>query len=315
MATKEQLNFSKMSQRNTLLFILSRLDLTAMVLPIIVLIWRNAGLTFNQMLFLQGIFALFIVIFEIPSGAISDTFQRKHVLATGYAMLAFASFIYYLSHNFIGFAIAESTFGIGRATISGSDTSLLYDTLVLSNETKKFKRIMGRSIGLSLFVASVSLLISGWIATHNLRLPLLLMAFSFCIRVFLCIMMIEPYRMKASNIKKATMGSVKLLLSKHVLIAILFATLSAAVVQRVVFWAFQPKLLENGLNSFYIGLLFASFNVIAVIGSLTIPRIKDKHEDIVLLIILLSENIHTFVVWHFNNLIILSTIGAFFVHC
>ena len=43
----------KIVRRNTLLFILSRLDFTAMIVPVIVKIWGQAGLSFSEMLFLQ----------------------------------------------------------------------------------------------------------------------------------------------------------------------------------------------------------------------------------------------------------------------
>ena len=123
----QQNSKNQVIRKNKWLFILTKLDLTSMVVPVIVKIWESANLNFSNMLLLQGIFALSVVIFEIPSGAISDAFKRKYVLAAGYLFLAVGSLTYSLGNTFTMFAISEALFGVGLATISGSDTSLVYD--------------------------------------------------------------------------------------------------------------------------------------------------------------------------------------------
>ncbi|RLF26723.1 MAG: hypothetical protein DRN14_06405 [Thermoplasmata archaeon] len=297
----------KRSRHNSRLFIFSRLDLTAMLLPVIVIIWKTAGLSFNEMLLLQGIFALFIVLTEVPSGAISDSFKRKYVLIAGNTVLSIATIIYYLGRNFLVFSIAESLFGIGVATISGSDTSLLYDTLILSKEETKFKKILGKAIAFNAVASSASMLIGGLIGTYYLRLPVLLVSISFVLRAIICLLMIEPERVRSKSVKKTTTKSAKLLFTNRTMIAMLFSYLSVMVVQRVAFWAYQPKLLDNGFNSFYIGLLFASLNILTAIGSIVISKIKEHHDLSLLLFIMILETANIFVLWYFNSLIILST--------
>ncbi|MCH8908659.1 MAG: hypothetical protein IH840_16350, partial [Candidatus Heimdallarchaeota archaeon] len=60
----------------------------AMTIPSIVVIWLNAGLSFSQILYLQGIFALMVIGLEFPSGIIEDLFERKHVLTLGYLFVS-----------------------------------------------------------------------------------------------------------------------------------------------------------------------------------------------------------------------------------
>ncbi|MCK4844740.1 MAG: MFS transporter [Candidatus Heimdallarchaeota archaeon] len=300
----------KIVRRNTLLFILSRLDFTAMIVPVIVKIWGQAGLSFSEMLFLQGIFALVIVLSEIPSGAISDTFKRKYVLITGYMLISIAVLIYYFGNSFTIFAIAEGIFGIGAATVSGSDSGLLYDSLVNAKEEKKYKKIFGRASTFSFITATLSLIVSGFIATYSLRLPLLIIAVSFCFRALLCALMIEPKRTKAKSVKKATISSLKLLFRSKILIAVLLAVLSNSVAQRVVFWAYQPKLFDNGITPFQIGLIFASMNLVAALGSTVFPKISEKHEDTLLLGFLILETLNIFIIWHFDSLIIITAMMA-----
>ncbi|MHA1303863.1 MAG: MFS transporter [Candidatus Heimdallarchaeaceae archaeon] len=294
-------------KRNVIIFIISRMDLAAMVIPVIVKIWQLANLDFNQMLLLQGIFSVAIVLFEIPSGAISDTFKRKTVLIAGYFMLALSSFIYYLGHSFAVFAIAETIFGIGLATISGSDTSLVYDSLALMKQEKQYKKIVGRASTLMFLSAMISLPLSGLIAMYNLYLPLLIISMSFMVKAILFMFAVEPIRKKSQNPSSATKSSLNILIRTRYLIAIFVATLSFTVLGRVGFWAFQPKLFDNGITSFQIGLIFAGMNLLAAIGSIVFTRIKEKHEELLLFLFLLLEVLNTFILWYFDSLVILST--------
>ena len=294
--------------RNKWLFILTKLDLTAMVVPVIVKIWESANLSFSKMLFLQGIFALSVVIFEIPSGAISDAFKRKYVLATGYLILAIGTLTYSLGSTFVMFALSEALYGAGLATISGSDSSLMYDTLANYKEEKQFKQILGTASTLSFIAAMVTLMIAGVMGEYSLRWPLYVLTGTFVIKVILCLLMIEIERTKAQNARKATKLAFQTLLKSKYLIAVLFAFLAYSVAQRVAFWAYQPKLFNNGLTPLHIGFIFAGMNLVAAGSSYLFGRIKDKHEDLVLLGFMIIEIINTIVLWSTDSLGILSTI-------
>lgn len=297
-------------KRNSLIFILIRLDFLAMVIPVIVKIWEGAGMNFSQMLFLQGIFALTVVLVEIPSGAISDSFKRKYVLGAGYAFIAIASVIYGLGRSFAIFAISEAIYGIGLATISGSDTGLLYDTLSIYNRENEFKKILGKSSTLTFIVAMASLPISGVIALYSLRWPLFIIAIVSGVKALLSLNLIEVDRTKAENAGKATKDALNTLFRSKFLIGVLLAVTVYSVAQRVAFWAYQPKLFDNGLNSLHIGLIFAGMNLIAAVSSWIFSRIHEQHEDIWLLGFMLLELVSISVLWYFDSLIILSMMFA-----
>ena len=302
--TKKQINAVK---RNSWIFIATRLDLTSMIVPVIVKIWESANMDFSQMLFLQGIFSLVIVLAEIPSGAISDTFQRKYVIAFGYSMLAFATIIYSIATSFGIFAIGETLFGIGLATISGSDTGLLYDTLTNNNQEERYKEILGKSATITFIVAMGSLLISGAIALRSLRWPLYILSATFIVKATLSMFMIEVERVKAVSIQKATKAAVKKLFTTKLLLGVLLAVLAASVAQRVAFWSYQPKLFQNNLTTLHVGIIFAGMNLVAAIGSTVFAKIKEKHEDFLLLGLMLIEIVNIVILWRFNSLIILTT--------
>ncbi len=295
-------------QRNKRLFILTRLDLTAIVVPVIVKIWESANLNFSNMLFLQGIFALSVVVFEIPSGAISDAFERKYVLAAGYLFLAVASLTYSIGNTFAMFGVSEVFFGIGLATISGSDSSLLYDTLANYNQEKKFKDILGKASTLSFIAAMVTLMIAGVMGEYSLRWPLYVLTGTFVVKVILCLFMVEVERSKAQSAGKATKQAFQKLLKSKFLMAVLFAFLAYSVAQRVAFWAYQPKLFDSGITPLHIGFIFAGMNLVAAGASYLFGKIKEKHEDLMLVGFMIIEIINIVVLWSIDSLGILATI-------
>jgi MFS family permease len=293
--------------RNKWLFIITRLDLTSMVVPVIVKIWAGANLNFSQMLFLQGIFSLSVVIFEIPSGAISDTFKRKYVIAAGYTFLALASLSYSLGRTFAVFAVSEVLFGIGLATISGSDTSLMYDTLANHNQEKQFKNILGKASTMSFLSAMIALMISGALGEYSLRWPLYILSATFAVKVVLSLFMIEAERTKAQSAGKATKKAFKTLIKSKFLIAVLISAIAYSVAQRVAFWSYQPKLFENNITTLHIGFIFAAMNLIAAGASIVFARLKEHNEDLFLLGFMIIELVNIIILWYFDSLVILST--------
>ncbi|MHA1865914.1 MAG: MFS transporter [Candidatus Heimdallarchaeaceae archaeon] len=300
----------KLIKRNNLFFILSKLDITAMVIPVIVKVWELANLSFAQMLLLQGIFALSIMIFEIPSGAFSDMFKRKLVLVTGYSILTVACFLYFIGRSFTAYALAEALFGVGGAVISGSDVSLVYDGLIEINETERYKQILSKATTLSFLTAMISLPISGLIALHNIYTPLLIISISFGFKAVMFLFVYEPERKKAESINGATVKSIKLLIHSKFLISIFIATFSLSVFGRAVFWSYQPKLFALNISTFEIGLIFATMNLIAALSSTIMGKVKQKFELLAVYAFLVIETISYLVIWKLHSLLILTAIYA-----
>ena len=86
--TQEQLN------RNIRIFQLTSIDITVLIVPVLVLIWMNAELSFDEMIMLQGIFVLAIFLFEVPSGSLADSWSRKGSTALFHLIFGAGIFLY-----------------------------------------------------------------------------------------------------------------------------------------------------------------------------------------------------------------------------
>ena len=77
--------------------------------------------------------------FEIPSGYFSDVVGRKATIVLA-CILSFLGFsIYTISYGFTGFLIAELVLGLGSSFLSGTDSAILYDSLLQANRDGEYK--------------------------------------------------------------------------------------------------------------------------------------------------------------------------------
>ncbi len=98
--------------------------------PIIVVFLNRNGLSMTEIMVLQTIFSVGLIILEVPSGFLADIVGRKVTLVLGSVLLTVGAGLYSVGINFWNFAVAEIIWAFAASLISGSDTAMLYDTLV-----------------------------------------------------------------------------------------------------------------------------------------------------------------------------------------
>jgi MFS family permease len=134
--------------KNIRLFILFRICFNArFYYPIFTILFLDYGLTLEQFGILNGVWAISIVVLEIPSGALADTLGRKK-------LLVFASFAMMFEMLLILFAPIESgwTFsfflinrmisGAAEAAASGADEALAYDSIKQVGLADQWDRVL-----------------------------------------------------------------------------------------------------------------------------------------------------------------------------
>ena len=141
-------------------------------MPIIVLFFQEHGLSLTQVMFLQAIYSLSVAVFEIPSGYIADLFGRKNtiVISTVFSFIGYLIFSFY--GGFFAFAIAEVLIGIGGSLMSGSDSALLYDTLLETDNKEAYTKIEGRNYAIGNFSEATAGILGGFLAVGSIYLPI-----------------------------------------------------------------------------------------------------------------------------------------------
>lgn len=247
-------------------------------MPIMVIFFQENGLSMKEVLLLQSFYALAIILFEIPSGYLSDVVGRKTSIIIG-CVMGFISFgVYSFSYGFWGFLIAEMIMGIGSSFISGSDSAMIYDTMLEAKNEKNYKKIQGRELAVRNFSEATASIIGGFLAVSSLRMPFYVQTGVAFLAIIVACTLIEPKRHlfdeKERNLK-GILKVVKYSLNDHKEIKWLIIFSALIGVSSLVFtWLVQPYLKLVGLPLALFGIAWAVFNASVGVFSLSAYRIE-----------------------------------------
>ncbi|MHA2094457.1 MAG: MFS transporter [Candidatus Hodarchaeales archaeon] len=251
--------------RNIRIFQLTGIDVTVLLVPVLALVWINAGLTFSQMLVLQGIFMIPILLLEVPSGSFADYWSRKGCTALFHLIFGMGIFFYAI----------EFLAGVGITFKTGSDTALVYDSLLTreSNPNGYFGKLVSNRMSILFGASAIGAILGGIIATVTLlKLPIYLtflghMGFAALVTFGYT----EPPRIQAKSPKAAIMTAVKSLALKKELQLVLIVMIAGMVFSNIGFWASQHIFVNDyTVNPLGMGFILALFNITAGISSLAI---------------------------------------------
>lgn len=174
-----------------------------LTMPIVFLFYQEHGLGTQELFILKAVYSFAIVLMEIPSGYIGDIWGRKNSMIIG-SILGTAGFgIYCFTTGFYGFLIGEICLGIGQSFISGSDSAMLYDSMLEAGEEHRYLKTEGRLISVGNYAEAIAAPVGVMLAALSLRTPYYfqtLIAFS---AVPAALMLKEPLRRKISSGKTA----------------------------------------------------------------------------------------------------------------
>ena len=261
------------------LHILKGISWFMLSMPIIVIFFQDHGLNLTQIMQLQAAYSLSVAIFEIPSGYIADLFGRKKtiVLSTLFSFFGFLIFSFFSGFN--EFIIAEICVGIGGSLMSGSDTALLYDTLIEENEQKTYTKVEGKNYAIGNFSESIAGVVGGFLAVNHLYLPVYLQTIILFFSIPISLSLIEPkvnkkLALSFQSIKNVLYFSlIKNLKLKWLIIFSSFmgvATLSIACLA-------QPFFQEINIPILYFGLLWSLLNLTAGVSSFNSHKFNSKN--------------------------------------
>lgn len=231
-------------------------------LPIVVPYYKTIGLGFRDFLISEAVFSAVVLLSEVPSGWISDTWKRKSTLMLGgfFAVLGFALLI--TSETLLDTMIAQGTIGIAMAMNSGTVSALLYDTLLAEERENEFRKLEGKRHAISLYSVAFACLAGALLFTVHPKLPLTLdMIVLFCAMVA-AYFMIEPKRSKKSadtHIFKDMLETARYALRGHPEIAgIIMVSMVVFCATKLMMWAQQPYYADLGLQVEWFGVIMAS---------------------------------------------------------
>lgn len=249
-------------------------------MPIIVLFFQNHGLTLTEVMILQSIYSLSVAIFEIPSGYIADIFGRKKsiVFSTILSFIGYLVFSFY--SGFYAFALAQVLVGIGGSLISGSDSALIYDTLLEMGDKNKYTKIEGKNYAIGNFSEAIAGILGGFLAVGSIYLPVYVQTAVLFFSIPIALTLVEPKIHTEKKLNRSLTTIIKIvrfaMLDNKKLRWLIIYSSAMGVATLSIAWFAQPFFNKAGIPVVYFGILWAGLNISAGITSINAYRIKER---------------------------------------
>ncbi|MDF2670082.1 MAG: transporter [Paenibacillus sp.] len=248
------------------------------------LFWEERGMTIQMVVYTEIIFALTVVLFEVPTGIIADKWGRKQMIVVS-ALLGCCEFlILVFATEFWHFALVVFLAAIGSAASSGAENALLYDSLASVGKEHAFEKYVGRLNAIDITSTMIAALCGGLLASRfgyefNYWLSFVGMLVSLCLTLTL----IEP---AASNqddeedqqipIRTYITASVRLFRhNRGVLLVLLSGMVTGAAINFIdEFWQIYLDRLD--IPVIYFGLFSAVIFLLRLPGNLLAYMLKSR---------------------------------------
>jgi len=247
-------------------------------LPIIVLFWKNNGLSMFQVMMLQSLFSVAVIVLEVPSGYFADRFGRKKTLVTSSIFATLGIATYSIGTGFLTFLIAEIVWAVGVSLVSGADSAMFYDTLVEIGEESSYKERWGLASSLNMVSAAVAAILGGFIAEYSLRWTFFVQVVFMAGMIPTALALKEPKHHK--EVVEEETKTIKAVMEdvwnfKKLRYLVLYGAFIYAGLQ-VAFWMYQPYFELTGLDIAAFGWAYAAFNLVSAGSSKYGYQIEEK---------------------------------------
>ena len=250
-------------------------------MPVIWLFYEENGLTITDLFVIQAIYSVTIALIEIPSGYVADVLGRKNSLVIGTFFGFLGILTYSLSYGFDGFLLAALCLGIGQSFISGSDTALMYDSLVELNRRNDFIKLEGRTISMGNFAEAIAFVIGGFLAEISLRTPFYYQLGIALVGFITALALIEPEIHRLEDGKSKPWKNIKniihfSMIENKILRAYIFYSAIVGAATLTMAWFAQPYFEALDIEVVYFGLIGAGLNLAVAIPAFFAHEIERK---------------------------------------
>lgn len=229
-----------------------------------------AHMSLTEIFFMEAIVMMVLVMSNVPAGALADVIGKKRAVLIGRFLLLVSIICFATMTSSLLAWVGNLAWAFGFALTSGSESSLLFETLKNGSGTKRFKEVQGKAIGYRFLVIALACLLVGVLAEVHPRLPLYLSVPGQVLAFLLVIGMTEPGTTTTFS-RKAQWRAIKegLRFVKNtpvVLWMVLFAAL-VGVISKVWFFTYNPYFELVGMPVSHYGFVFFLLNIVAWLSS------------------------------------------------
>ena len=244
----------------------------------------NIGIGYRELMLGEAALAASCLAFDIPTGWISDVWQRKYVLVLGAMVEAAGVAVYLFAHSLTAILIAQIIAGAGLSLINGNHAAILYDTLVNLRREDEYRRLEGRRQALTLYAGAFAGIAGGLLYAHDHLLPFYLAIAAQLLAASLATLLQEPARQARPDGRhpfRDIAASLRFVLRDKPRLA--FVMLAAAFLlstARVIMWLQQPYYMALHIPTAAFGVLIAAGSLLGGAASQLAHRYQQHRSSL-----------------------------------
>jgi MFS family permease len=198
----------------------------------------------DKVLLLEAIYYISVVFLEVPSGYFSDRVGRKWTLVAAASSGAASGFLFFSSQDFYVFCVAQFFYAVFMAFNSGSDSSLLYDTLKAEGREGEMLALESQAHAVSLFVGAFGAVVGGCVALLGYKWVYALSGLAYVFAAFVAMLFKEPVSGGAAAEKNiiSQLGACRSRLADTTLRWMFFFYVGRTIFEHIPYEFFQPYL-------------------------------------------------------------------------
>ena len=258
------------------LYIFSFLKMTLFPMAIITLFWKDQiGMNLTQILLLQGIFSVAMVVFEYPSGYLSDRIGYRAALKLASLLGIIGWGLYTVAGTFPQVLVAEILLGMSFSFISGSDSALLFESLKASGQEQFYARCEGRMNSLGQVGEAIGAVFAGLLYATSPLIPFLLQVGVWILALLVTHTLAEPARevtLPTSHLQEAWRSARFALMENRRLRSTILLNVVLGLASFYPVWLIQPYMQANGVPLAWFGPIWAGANLSVALGALASHR-------------------------------------------
>jgi MFS family permease len=241
-------------------------------------------MTIKMVVYTEIIFAITVVLLEVPTGIMADKWGRKKMIVLGVILECLMFFILIFATEFWHFAVAIFLAGIARSASSGSENALLYDSLMQHGQEHTFEKYLGRlnvcDFTAIIIAALCGSLLANW---YSFELNYWLSFTSMFVSVSVSLMLVEPAINSKFNdsipFKEYVKASIQFFrIHPGVCIVVLSGMVTGAAINFIdEFWQLYVNRLE--IPVLYFGLFSAVIMIVRLPGNIISHVIKNRFHN------------------------------------
>ena len=243
----------------------------------------QSELSAAQAILIYVFYDIATTVFEVPSGFMSDRVGRRITLILSVIAGLLATLMQGFGSGFLVFATAQIAMGAHIAFASGTDSSLLFESLKAEGREDEVETHELRAWRSNFIALAVSAVIGGAMALWDMRLPFLGSAVAFAVLLLVVFRFTEPQHKEPKHGDATFWEALQAALTQPILIWLFGLSVLMYGFSHVPFVFGQPFIL-NVLDNLGLaanaplvsGSVTAAMMVISVIASIFAPSIRER---------------------------------------